>query len=258
MKTVNFKVGLMTAALIATAAFVSCSSDDDESSNGGGGATSKRIVRANDATIDYDSQGRIVMITGNDYVTTYTYGENTIIRKTQDDWGEKTNTYTLSNGLITKSVYKGSNTITTTYTYDSNGYMASQIEDIEDKYAPYTNKLALTWTDGNLTKLSEVQQHGDGYSFRTTVTISYSDILWPQNFVMFWDKTGLEIDAALEPLGVWGKMPKNLLNKIVSVYDYYGDTFERTIDYTVENGEITKIIEQRSDGDTEILTLEWK
>ena len=257
MKTMNFKVALMMAAVIGSTAFVSCSSDDEDGTKGGG-MTSKRIVKvyydgSSDATIDYDSQGRVVKVNGVDNVTTYTYGENFIISKNQSEWGEETITYTLSNGLITKSVYKDdANSYTITYTYDSNGYMTSQITTV----GGITSKMTLTWADGNLTKLSEV--HDNSYSsYLETVTISYSDILWPQNFMMTMDGTGLEMDEALEPLGVWGKMPKNLPNKTVSIYDG-GETFEKPIDYTVENGEVTNIIFYRSDGNTEIITYEWK
>lgn len=55
-----------------------------------------------------------------------------------------------------------------------------------------------------------------------------------------------------------GKMPKNLPLKYVQVDDD-GSTEELTIDYTIENGEITKIIFQGNMYDnTEIYTIEWR
>lgn len=261
MKTMNFKVALMMAAVIGSTAFVSCSSDDEESPKGGG-TTSKRIVKMtwsngdeiDITTFDYDSQGRVVKVIETDMygnseetaTTTYTYGENTIIRKTQGDWNDgDTYTYTLSDGLITKEVYWKQNN----YTYDSNGYLKTYIRE--------DNKTEFTWTDGNLTKYTEVW--GDDYStFTTTTTVSYSDILWPQNYMQYWD--GTDMDIVFEPLGAWGKMPKYLPKKYVEVYDD-GTSREWTLDYTIENGEIVKVIYQSiEDGEisTEITTIEWE
>ena len=262
MKTVNFKVALMMAAVIGSTAFVSCSSDDEESPKGGG-MTSKRIAKMTwsdgskieTTTFSYDAQGRVVKVIETDMrggsessttTTTYTYGGNTIISKAHYVSGnyenEETHTYTLSDGLIVKEVENytsgssySSYTNTYNYTYDSNGYLKTKDRDVE-----------FTWTDGNLTKWDR----GD-YMY----TVSYSDISWPQYYMAYIN--GTSIDLFLEPLGVWGKMPKNLPKKMVRVYSD-GETEAYTIDYTVENGEITKCISQHNDGYTEIITFEWK
>lgn len=259
MKTMNFKVALMMAAVIGSTAFVSCSSDDEESPKGGG-TTSKHIAKMTwsdgdeieTTTFDYDAQGRVVKVVATDiYVgggssatTTYTYGGNTIISKTHGGWNDgDTYTYTLSDGLITKEVYWKQNN----YTYDSNGYLKSQILD--------DGTTEFTWTDGNLTKYTEVS-FTDAYT--TTTTVSYSDILWPKNWMHYWK--GTNMDHFLEPLGAWGKMPKYLPKKFVRVYND-GTSMEWTLDYTIENGEIVKVIYQSiEDGEisTEINTIEWE
>ena len=268
MKTMNFKVALMMAAVIGSTAFVSCSSDDEESPKGGG-TTSKRIVKMtwsdgdeiDITTFDYDSQGRVVKEIVTDiygssehtYTTTYAYVENTIISKT-GDWNDgETYTYTLSDGLIIKEVenYKNgsySSTDTYNYTYDSNGYLKTYISE--------DDKTEFTWTDGNLTKYTEVWDDGYSTGYSTT-TVSYSDILWPKNWMHYWK--GTNINQVLEPLGAWGKMPKYLPKKFVRVYD--GTSREWTLDYTIENGEIVKVIYQSiEDGEisTEITTIEWE
>lgn len=268
MKTVNFKVALMMAAVIGSTAFVSCSSDDEDGTKGGG-TTSKHIAKMtwtyNDGwsettTFDYDSQGRVVKkniteIGGWSSTTTYTYGENTIISKCISDNEEEIHTYTLSNGRIIKDVQNnsyGSSSYTFSNTYDSNGYIISQEYDISGDDCTTT----FTWTNGNLTKhLTPWGDNGDG---KTEVTISYSDIAWPQNWMQDFEWDGC--DVALEPSGVFGKMPKNLPKRIVLYDGYYvyDKGYAYTIDYTIENGEITKIIYQYDDGDMAVCTIEWK
>ena len=273
MKKLNFKMAFMMAAVvIGSPVFTSCSNDDDNDS-AGGGMTSKHISKMTWSdgdelevtTYEYDSQGRVVkktetVIEGrSEYstTTTYTYGGNTIISKTQGDSNDgETHTYTLSNGRITKDVEKnnGRNSYTSNYTYDSNGYLILQAfgDDSDDSYS---GKMEFTWTDGNLTKSSKVVD--DIYSpYSYTYTVSYSNILWPQNLIAYWD--GTNMDEVLEPLGAWGKMPKNLPTKFVEVNDN-GETNGWTIDYTIENGEIVKMIVKDLDGsNTQIYTIEWK
>ena len=262
MEKLYSRMSLIMALMIGATAFVACSSDDDddEAPQGGGGeTTSKRIAKitfeiddeSSITTFEYDSQGRVVKknetygYNGNyNSTTTYTYGENTITSYGDDNI---VCTYTLSNGLVTKWVeeYKSDYypySYTYDCTYDSNGHIITlQGTDNED--------FTWTWTDGNLTKLSKK----GSYSF----TISYSNISWPQNWMHYWK--GTNIDRVLEPLGAWGKMPKNLPTKFVRVYDN-GKTNGWTIDYTIENGDITKAIFQDLDGanSPEIYTFEWE
>ena len=210
----------------------------------------------------HDSQGRVVKKTETETygrqesstTTTYTYGNNTIISKIQGDWNNgEIHTFTLSDGRITKDVEesRSRNSYTYNYTYDSNGYLKTQVFTDDSDY-PNSGRIEFIWTDGNLTKISKVWDDGESYS----MTISYSSIPWPKNWMHYWK--GTNMDKILEPLGAWGKMPKNLPLKYVQVDDD-GNTEELTIDYTIENGEITKIIFQGNMYDnTEIYTIEWR
>ena len=265
MKKLNFKMAFMMAAVvIGSPVFTSCSNDDDNDS-AGGGMTSKHIVKmtwsdeygyTKVTTFDYDSQGRVVKKTrtslwgGTPVTTTYTYEENTIISETPYDDNEGDfHIYTLSNGRIIKDVYesieKGWRGVSTyEYTYDRNGYMTSQI--CTTNYND-THKTEFTWIDGNLTKYSQIMDDGRSYIYN----ISYSNIPWPQNWMQYWTETLM--DEALEPLGVWGKMPKNLPNKFIDI-----DSTEDN-DYTIEDGLIIKVISKISNHDGEsIYTFEWK
>lgn len=71
------------------------------------------------------------------------------------------------------------------------------------------------------------------------------------------------IDGTLEPLGVWGNMPKNLPSKVVQSSNDFNS--EYTYDYTIEDGVITKIVitgngteYDRPIVGTEIVTFEWE
>lgn len=269
MKAMNFKLAFMMALAVCATAFVSCSSDDDKDNSNGGGMTSKRIVKETwsdgdeieTVAYEYDSKGRVVKVietnidgrSESSATTTYTYGESTIISKSQS--GE-THTYTLSDGRIIKEVEsysRNSETYTYTYAYDNNGYLISQ------KY--HGRETEFIWTDGNMTKM--IEKEGDGWT--RTSTYSYSSIAWPQNWMQYWD--GTSMDKYLEPLGAWGKMPKNLPTKYIRVQDdgYSIYTEEVTLDYTIENGEVTKVtyhVQTNDDyykgSDTEVVTFEWK
>ena len=251
---------LMATLVIGSTAFVSCSSDDEDGSNGGM-ETSKRIKKITDKydggittiTFDYDAQGRVIkkLETENKWKckTTYAYGDNTISSK--NDEGE-THTYTLSDGRITKDVVRdgGGYSDTYNYTYDSNGYLKS-------RSFSYSETKELTWADGNLTKTSTLLGNDDSYNW----VISYSNISWPKNFML--DVEYLPIDNALEPLGVWGRMPKNLPSK--AVHSGKDINIEYTYNYTIEGGVITKIVitdngiaEGEPIAETETLTIEWE
>lgn len=265
MKKLNFRMVLMATLVIGSTAFISCSSDDEDGSNGGV-ATSKRIKKITDEydgrtttiTFDYDSQGRVIKKVETEkepgynweYKTTYTYGENTISRKDSD--GE-TCIYTLSNGRIVKEVRKRYDfSCTCNYTYDSNGYLKSITYNDSDNSS--LGKIDFTWNGGNLTKYSETE---DDYLYNQT--ISYSNIPWPKYYMLEMEC----IDGTLEPLGVWGNMPKNLPSKVVQSSNDFNS--EYTYDYTIEDGVITKIVitgngteYDRPIVGTEIVTFEWE
>lgn len=265
---------LLTMVMVAalSVGFTSCGSDDDDEGGGGGNhdvsSSAKHIVRGvwsdgeeiEEAIFDYDSQGRVVKKTETENydghtskaTTTYFYSGSTIISKTQGDWNDgEVHTYTLSDGLIMKDKESGSggNHYTYSYTYNGEGYLTSQTftDDSED---PFTGGIQFEWTNGNLTKYTKKYEDGEAY----TISISYSNISWPKNWQFYWK--GIDMDEALEPLGVWGKMPKYLPNKFVRT-NSDGDIKNWTLDYTVEDGDITKIVYQ-SAGSTEIYTLEWE
>lgn len=264
MKKLSSRLAFMMAMAVCTTAFVSCSSDDEDDPKGGE-TTSKRIVKMtwsdgdeiNITTFDYDSQGRVMKIketeVGGKYdeasiTTTYTYGGNTIFSKTQGDWNnENAHTYTLSNGRIIKDIESGGDNGTHTYAYDNNDYVILQtyVHDVD------SGKIDFTWTDGNLTKYSDTRDDGSSYTYN----ISYSNMLWPQNWIHYW----IHMDVVFEPIGAWGKMPKNLPTKSVCVSsDGYTDGW--TIDYIIENGLITKTIwkDLNDPSHTEITTFEWE
>lgn len=264
MKMLNVKMALMMALVIGSTAFVSCSNDDEGGSESGG-MSSKRIRKMTyedrdgiyALTFDYDSQGRIVKreeIEKSYYseyssTTTYTYGENTIISKTRGD-DNYTCTYTLSNGRIIKAIEEEDGyTYTSNYTYNSDGYLVV-LQEENDK--GWDMKLEFTWNDGNL--METERNH-------FTVTSSYSDIAWPQNWIQFLLDDEAGIDITLEPLGVWGKMPKKLPSKYVLVSEEENNICD--IDYTIENGVITKVIQQwdtkiHGHYDDTIITIEWE
>lgn len=252
MKKLNFKMVFMAAMLVSAAAFISCSNDDENDSKGSE-TTSKRIAKItyddgyeiDVTTFGYDAQGRVVQkketqMEGDSEraaITIYTYGESTIISKTQGDFNDgETRIYTLSGGKIVKENRIGSNSYTNDYTYDDNGYLISQVYVDDSEYQDSGRKRDFTWADGNLTRIS-------------SNIISYSNIPWPENWMFYWNGTGMDI--VLEPLGAWGKMPKNLPAKI--------DNGDYEIDYIVENDEITKFtIREIGSSYMEIYTIEWE
>lgn len=264
-KNLFYVFAIMVVAMLSVG-FASCSSDDDNNSDDS--TNSKRIAKItySDGTdiettiFDYDSHGRVVkkvetMTYSNQEesaTTTYTYGDNTIISKTQGDRNNgESHTYTLINDRIVKDTEnsRGSNSYTYNYAYDDNGYVKSQVfADDTD----VSGKIQFTWENGNLTRLSKIWDDGDSY----VITISYSNIPWPKNWIHY--LKGTNMDEVLEPLGVWGKMPKNLPAKVIWSED--GNSGGWTIDYTVENGEITKEVFQdiNDSDDTEIYTIEWE
>ena len=181
MKKLNFKMAFMMAAVvIGSPVFTSCSNDDDNDSEDSesGEMTSKHISKMTWSdgdklevtTYEYDSLERVVkktktVIEGrSEYstTTTYTYGENTIISKTQGDSNDgETHTYTLSNGRMIRDVEEDNGRISyiRNYTYDSNGYLILQTfgDDSDDSYS---GKMEFGWNDGNLVASSKSPYSG--------------------------------------------------------------------------------------------------
>ena len=253
-------MGLLATLLMSVFSFVSCGDDDDDEGSGGssnGSSSSKHIAKSVwsdgekivESVFSYDSQGRLAKMTEtksqgrytDKRTTTYTYSELTIISMAiwDKDIIDQYHTYTLSDNLIIRDNFHGKDIPSGspyTYTYNAEGYLTSIAE--RDGW----KNVEFEWTNGNLTKWGR-------YS------VGYSKIPWPKNWVFFWK--GAYMDEMLEPLGVLGKMPKYLPNKFF-VTDEGGDIVESwTVDYTIENGDITKVVYQGANG-TEVYTYEWK
>lgn len=240
---------------------VSCGNDDEDdkdnkgnnnSNNSSINITSKRIAKISssdgyDIKYEYDSQGRVVkkiyyyQSKGVTYTYSYSYVDNKIISKVvtlRNDsivWSGDYTTYFLSNGVVVKTIYYDNEY---DFSYDIDGYLKSEIGE--------HRKRQFAWSDGYMFQIS-----GD-------ITIVYSDIPWPKNWIQDWPFGVVEessLNGDFMPLGAWGKMPKYLPSK------YYVGPGRRvyTMDYVVENGEITHVIKfEESDYDVEILSIEWE
>ena len=248
--------------------FLSACSGDEENANEINNNPSRHIVKISygngnsieETTYDYDNHGRVIMatetwITSNSSIsatTTYTYGGSTIISNTQGDFDRGSCTYSLSaDGLIVKSAensYAGSS-YSYTHSYDKDGYLISQSFNDIDGF--FSGKILYNWEDGNLTKIAKYDDDGGSY----ILTIDYSSIPWPKNWMLYWK--GTNMDEVFELIGAWGKMPKFLPNKFT--YDY-GDGW--TIDYVIEKGEIVKVVfrdlEDTDKSASEVYTVEWE
>lgn len=250
-KIKNF--GLVGGLFVISFAIMACSKNDgvDEEKP----SSSKRIVKISEdrgsyveeTSFQYDSQGRLITEKSNwitHYETrNYTYNETSIIRKQEGDMGSASSTnYTLSDGRIIREVRDES--ITKDYTYDDSGYLMKQTYDGGTQSDSGT--ILFEWSDGNLMKYTKTRDGGSS----TVYTITYSDIAWPQNFFIEWD--GTNIEAVLEPMGAFGKMPRYLPKKIS-----LSSGREYTIDYTMADGYVTKYIIQTSEK-SEINTLVWE
>jgi len=245
-------LGLVGALYVISFAFMACSKNDGEGVEKP--SSSKRIVKINvdkgsyveETSFQYDSQGRLISEEKNwnthSDKTTYTYNETSIIKKLKGDMWTASDNFTLSNGRIIRDVDE-SETVRN-YTYDDSGYLIKQTFENEAQFNSGT--IQFEWSDGNLIKYTKTRDEGSS----TVYTITYSDISWPKNFFIEWD--GTNIEAVLEPMGAFGKMPRYLPQKIS-----LSSGREYTIDYTMVDGYVTKYIIQTSEK-SEIYTLVWE
>ena len=93
------------------------------------------------------------------------------------------------------------------------------------------------------------------------MSITYTSIPWPKNWLYFWVDGVSYRDMALSPSGLWGKTPKNLPEKFI--HDYNGNTYTSSFDYSLENGQITQFVmtDKSTSSDrvsSDIYNLEWK
>ena len=273
MNEVHIRIIFMIAVLMGMNLFSSCGSSDDEDKsridNGPDSQSSKYILKRTysngssiwESTYAYDSESRVTKIaesrkSGNRTTSatkTYVYGGNTIISKNVGDWNDgEVHTFTLNDGLIVRNVEGaiGKNAYTYNYVYDDRGYIKS-LSFADDSEFSVSGFMQFIWTDDNLTKIVKSLDSG----IMTTTTISYSTIPWPRNWFQYWN--GSNMDEELDPLGAWGKMPNYLPTKFTTTKSN-GNNEEWTIDYTLENGDITKMVYKDSNGsDIEVYTLVW-
>ena len=242
-------------ALFVSVVLVSCSNDEGDEKIGA--SSSKHIVREiyddgrNIVMTEYfyDSRGRVIKTNETEAdsrgtksaTSTYTYGEGTIISQTKGDWNNgEVHTYTLSDGIVSKEIIRvGQEHNNNDYYYDSDGHIKTK-----KFYGGANNgELQFSWSDG---VIKQYTKHWNNDSDTYTYTISYSNIPWPKNFIFYWK--GTDMDAVLEPLGAWGKMPKYLPVKFER-----SDGSVFSVDYVIENGMVTKVI---FDSETHVLERE--
>lgn len=184
----------------------------------------------------YDSEGRVTSMVEKDtdktrasytYTKshTFTYGDNTIIVKRNDD---ETYTYSLLNGRITNSrrEYKyssGTKTKVTSYSYDNQGHLKSMNENDESN--------TYTWTGDNLTEIDETFQENDGERHHT-YKLEYNKNTAPANYYLI----GLfnSHESALAMMGNFGKMPTHLVSSI-NRYKNSSDYRSTTLTYKIQD-----------------------
>ncbi len=185
--------GVLFLALSLGFSLTACNSDENHGSftdkHGAGGpmttAEGKRIksIQTMDETITftYDAQGRIVKMTEQDRddaevdVTTYEYHGNSIIACEYGDDNKIDDKveYTVTNGLIVKSVEKNSiSPDKETFRYHENRL----VEYVQDRDESST----YTWTAGNITGLTERDEKETditSYTYSNTVSNSKLELM---------------------------------------------------------------------------------
>ena len=273
-KTISF-LSLLFGLFVCVTAFSACGGDDEPSSGGNSGSgssdtpqTSKHVSKIIteegnsiiESTLTYDSQGRVTKIIATESGTgtnsrsekTYQYGETLILTKEVEE-GKLSNgqsyvrseshSFTIENGLIVKeeekNTYDGVNhtTPTHTFSYDANKYLSS----ISRSYPDTDNESkAITWSDGNLTKLGNR-------------SFEYSSYSWAKGFPFYIE--GSNVDEILFANGYYGNIPKNLQSKT-----YTSEKSGWTFDYTIEGNYVTKVVISHFEdaSKTQTMTFVWE
>ena len=273
-KTISF-LSLLFGLFVCVTAFSACGGDDEPSSGGNSGSgssdtpqTSKHVGKIIteegnsiiESTLTYDSQGRVTKIIATESGTgtnsrsekTYQYGETLILTKEVEE-GKFSNgqsftrteshSYTIENGLIVKDVRdyiynEGSSDKTTrTFSYDANKYLSSISRSYPDTDS---ETKAITWSDGNLTKLGNR-------------SFEYSNYSWTKGFALYID--GSNMDEILFASGYYGNIPKNLQSKT-----YTSEKSGWTFDYTIEGNYVTKVVISHFEyaSKTQTMTFVWE
>ena len=274
-KTIT-KLAIMMAMFMSVTIVVSCGGDDEETGGGGisdGGnnnpISTKHLVRktwsghsdrGDESGTDvyiYDSNGRIKMRkkeenSSRPKICQYIYEDNKIVCE-RDYYGRCTYTYTLSNGRIVKEVEEESDGVYSyTYAYNDNGYLISIACESYYYYddESYRGEYLLSWSNGNLINIIHRYYRGTDLEEEYTYNYEYTNIPWPKNWIHDNHTEATNIDDVLLYSGLFGKTPKNLPSKLKKD----NETF--TFDYVVENGVVTKFLEDYHTSDyTEIGNL---
>lgn len=272
MKKLISILSLTVGLLVSATAFVACGSNDDDSTEDN--KSSKRITKIinegeydSESTYSYDSQGRIVKIVGEanyrsgrktSSVETIQYGETLIVSKGEgnetDSNGQTSysilHSYTLDKGLIIKeeekqeysynnsyetAPYSYSHYETVTYSYDANGRLAS-ISKYGTNIDSHTD--TVIWSNGNISSIGDM-------------TYISSDIPLPKGFPF--NLRGSGMNTYLFSMGYYGNIPRNLISSCKH-HDSDGSTYERTYDYTLQDGLVTKVVETHVD---DYESLKW-
>ena len=273
-KSISF-LSLLFGLFVCVTAFSACGGDDEPSSGGNSGSgssdtpqTSKHISKIIteegnsiiESTLTYDSQGRVTKIVATESGTgtnsrsekTYQYGETLIITKEVEE-GKSSNgqsftrteshSYTIENGLIVKDVRDyiynegSSDKMTITFSYDANKYLSSISRSYPDTDS---ETKAVSWSDGNLTKLGNK-------------SFEYSNYSWTKGFALYID--GSNMDEILFASGYYGNIPKNLQSKT-----YTSEKSGWTFDYTIEGNYVTKVVISHftDTSKTQTITFVWE
>lgn len=273
-KTISF-LSLLFGLFVCVTAFSACGGDDEPSSGGNSGSgssdtpqTSKHVGKIIteegnsiiESTLTYDSQGRVTKIIASESGTgtnsrsekTYQYGETLILTKEVEE-GKFSNgqsftrteshSYTIENGLIVKDVRdyiynEGSSDKTTrTFSYDANKYLSSISRSDPDTDS---ETKAITWSDGNLTKLGNR-------------SFEYSSYSWAKGFPFYIESSN--VDEFLFANGYYGNIPKNLQSKT-----YTSEKSGWTFEYTIEGNYVTKVVISHFEdaSKTQTMTFVWE
>ena len=210
----------------------------------------------------YDSEGRVVKMISNSQSNnynriseyTYQYGDSFIsmqmTTESQRSGGETRlgivrHKYALENGLIVRDTIKEESYMEIwSFSYDDE----KKIKLATLKTSNRTYEYNYVWEDGNIMK---IQAKGD------TCNYTYTTLPWKKGFVVSF---GSQLDGPLWDAGYFGKRSLNLPAEFTEKEGHY--TMRCSYEYTVTDGLITKLKEDRLDTDfgqrTTTYTLKWE
>jgi YD repeat-containing protein len=188
--------------------------------------------------VNYDAQGRVAAIVEDDYETNFTYQANQIIEIQDGDVA----TYTLdANGKVTGVITSEGDIITTKY--NSEGYLS----ELKHVVSYSTTTISLVYTNGEVTKIVEVQVTDFGTNTKTTdITykeeFSINDLAFAQSFPYMADVyMGADTRMYLKSLG---KNQKRLINSLKVVRTGSNGNNTNNVNYNYQkdaNGNVTKV-----------------